>query len=63
MSTNDPFGFMAAINWDAVDEHAEEIAAIFDKGEAQAEDEQEHWENDPEYMALYVPPSDLPDPY
>jgi hypothetical protein len=29
----DPFGFLAAINWDAVDEHANEIAAIFEKGE------------------------------
>lgn len=28
--TEDPFGFVAAINWDAVDEHADEIAAIFD---------------------------------
>lgn len=28
---NDPFGFAAAINWDVVDEHAEQIAAIFDK--------------------------------
>lgn len=29
----DPFGFAAAINWDAVDAHADEIAAIFDKDE------------------------------
>jgi hypothetical protein len=27
----DPFGFLAAINWDVVDENADEIAAIFDK--------------------------------
>lgn len=30
---NDPFGFAAAVNWDVVDEHADEIAAIFDKAE------------------------------
>ncbi len=29
----DPFGFLAAINWDVVDEHAEEISAIFEKEE------------------------------
>ena len=29
----DPFGFLGAINWDVVDEHADEIAAIFEKGE------------------------------
>lgn len=29
----DPFGFAAAINWDVVEEHADEIAAIFDKME------------------------------
>ena len=26
--SEDPFGFLAAINWDAVDEHADEIAKI-----------------------------------
>ena len=31
---NDPFGFAAAINWDAVEEHADEIAAIFEKDES-----------------------------
>lgn len=31
----DPFGFLGAINWDAVDEHADEIAAIFEKDESQ----------------------------
>lgn len=29
----DPFGFLAAINWDVVDEHASEIAEIFEKDE------------------------------
>lgn len=74
MSTNDPFGFIAAINWDVVDEHADEIAAIFEPdaldqqredaatlrqemAEAQAEDEQAHWEDDPEYRAIYCPPT------
>lgn len=32
----DPFGFLAAINWDVVDEHAEEISAIFEKGDTDA---------------------------
>lgn len=31
--TADPFGFLAAINWDVVDEHAEEISDIFEKGQ------------------------------
>lgn len=31
----DPFGFLGAINWDVVDEHADEIAAIFEKDESQ----------------------------
>lgn len=26
----DPFGFLNAINWDVVDDHAEEIAEIFE---------------------------------
>lgn len=26
----DPFGFLGAINWDVVDQHADEIAAIFE---------------------------------
>lgn len=26
---SDPFGFAAAIKWDVVDEHADEILAIF----------------------------------
>lgn len=30
---DDPFGFSKAINWDAVDQHAEQIAAIFDRNE------------------------------
>lgn len=30
---SDPFGFLAAINWDVVDEHADEIAAIFEDEE------------------------------
>lgn len=29
----DPFGFLGAINWDAVDEHADEIAAVFNGSE------------------------------
>lgn len=29
----DPFGFLAAINWDAVDEHADEIAKVFEDDE------------------------------
>lgn len=32
-STPDPFGFQRAINWDVVDEHADEIAAIFEDDE------------------------------
>jgi hypothetical protein len=32
-SKGDPFGFFAAINWDVVDEHADEIAALFEKGQ------------------------------
>lgn len=31
---DDPFGFAAAINWDVVEQHADEIAAIFEKQEA-----------------------------
>ena len=31
--SNDPFGFLAAINWDAVDENADTINRIFDKQE------------------------------
>jgi hypothetical protein len=27
---SDPFGFLAAINWDVVDAHAEEISQIFE---------------------------------
>lgn len=41
MASPDPFGFVAAINWDAVDEHADEIAEIF-------EEDPDH---DPEYVA------------
>lgn len=28
---DDPFGFAKAINWDVVDQHADVIAAMFDK--------------------------------
>ena len=31
----DPFGFLAAVNWDVVDQHADEIAKVFEKGEDQ----------------------------
>lgn len=33
MAKSDPFGFAAAINWDVVDDRAEEIVEIFEKQE------------------------------
>ena len=30
---SDPFGFLTAINWDAVDENADTINSIFEKQE------------------------------
>lgn len=32
----DPFGFLNAINWDVVDEHADEIAALFEEDDTDA---------------------------
>lgn len=48
----DPFGFQQAINWDVVDEHADEIAAIFDK------DGEDDSLLDSEMKALGWPPYD-----
>lgn len=31
---HDPFGFAKAINWDVVDQHADVIAAMFEKNES-----------------------------